>query len=111
MAEYGVPVERVINAGGIPQKNPVLNRVRYFGRFGGPPAGDGSSQDPHLVRRGLDLGARRVRTGLARIRLRLEGGSVDGRSGLLVVRLGLRGGSMREARDAESEQAVPPEPR
>ena len=27
MAEYGVPVERVIHAGGIPQKNPVLNQV------------------------------------------------------------------------------------
>ena len=27
MAEYGVPVERVINAGGIPQKNAVLNHV------------------------------------------------------------------------------------
>ncbi len=27
MAEYGVPVERVINAGGIPQHNPVLNQV------------------------------------------------------------------------------------
>ena len=27
MAEYGVPVERVINAGGIPQKNATLNRV------------------------------------------------------------------------------------
>lgn len=27
MAEYGVPVHRVINAGGIPQKNDVLNRV------------------------------------------------------------------------------------
>ncbi|GAC1702910.1 MAG: ribulokinase [Candidatus Acidiferrum sp.] len=27
MAEYGVPIERVINAGGIPQKNEVLNRV------------------------------------------------------------------------------------
>ena len=27
MAEHGVPIERVINAGGIPQKNPVLNRV------------------------------------------------------------------------------------
>ena len=27
MAEYGVPVERVINAGGIPQKNEVLNQV------------------------------------------------------------------------------------
>jgi L-ribulokinase len=27
MAEHGVVTERVINAGGIPQKNPVLNRV------------------------------------------------------------------------------------
>jgi L-ribulokinase len=27
MAENGVPIRRVINAGGIPQKNPVLNRV------------------------------------------------------------------------------------
>jgi L-ribulokinase len=27
MAEHGVPVERVINAGGIPQNNPVLNQV------------------------------------------------------------------------------------
>ena len=27
MAEHGVPVERVINAGGIPQKNEVLNQV------------------------------------------------------------------------------------
>jgi L-ribulokinase len=27
MAEYGVPISRVINAGGIPQKNQVLNRV------------------------------------------------------------------------------------
>jgi L-ribulokinase len=27
MAEYGVPIQRVINAGGIPQKNPILNRV------------------------------------------------------------------------------------
>ena len=27
MAEYGVPTERVINAGGIPQHNPVLNQV------------------------------------------------------------------------------------
>jgi L-ribulokinase len=27
MAEYGVPTRRVINAGGIPQKNPVLNRI------------------------------------------------------------------------------------
>ncbi len=27
MAEYGVPVERVINAGGIPQNNPVLNQI------------------------------------------------------------------------------------
>jgi len=27
MAEYGVPIERVINAGGIPQKNDVLNQI------------------------------------------------------------------------------------
>jgi L-ribulokinase len=27
MAEHGVPVSRVINAGGIPRKNPVLNRI------------------------------------------------------------------------------------
>ena len=27
MAEHGVPIDRVINAGGIPQKNEVLNRV------------------------------------------------------------------------------------
>jgi L-ribulokinase len=27
MAEYGVPVDRVINAGGIPQNNPTLNQV------------------------------------------------------------------------------------
>jgi len=27
LAEYGVPIRRVINAGGIPQKNDVLNRV------------------------------------------------------------------------------------
>jgi len=27
MAEYGVPVERVINAGGIPQSNEVLNQI------------------------------------------------------------------------------------
>jgi len=27
MAEYGVPIDRVINAGGIPQQNPVLNQV------------------------------------------------------------------------------------
>src|SRR5205085_10353439 len=27
MAEHGVPIKRVINGGGIPQKNEVLNRV------------------------------------------------------------------------------------
>jgi len=27
MAEYGVPIERVINAGGIPQNNPTLNQI------------------------------------------------------------------------------------
>ena len=35
MAEHGVPVERVINAGGIPQKNEVLNRV-YANVLGRP---------------------------------------------------------------------------
>ena len=41
MAEYGVPVERVINAGGIPQNNQVLNQV-YANVLGKPvlvPAG------------------------------------------------------------------------
>jgi L-ribulokinase len=41
MAEYGVPVERVINAGGIPQQNAVLNQV-YADVLGKPvlvPAG------------------------------------------------------------------------
>ena len=41
MAEYGVPVDRVINAGGIPQNNPVLNQV-YANVLGKPvlvPAG------------------------------------------------------------------------
>lgn len=35
MAEHGVPIRRVINAGGIPQKNDVLNRV-YANVFGVP---------------------------------------------------------------------------
>ena len=35
MAEHGVPIKRVINAGGIPQKNPVLNRV-YANVLGRP---------------------------------------------------------------------------
>src|SRR6202167_5089245 len=35
MAEHGVPIERVINAGGIPQKNDVLNRV-YANVLGRP---------------------------------------------------------------------------
>ncbi|MHB1022192.1 MAG: ribulokinase [Acidobacteriaceae bacterium] len=41
MAEFGVPVERVVNAGGIPQHNPVLNQV-YANVLGKPvlvPAG------------------------------------------------------------------------
>jgi len=41
MAEFAVPVERVINAGGIPQNNPVLNQV-YANVLGKPvlvPAG------------------------------------------------------------------------
>ncbi|MBV8632062.1 MAG: ribulokinase, partial [Silvibacterium sp.] len=35
MAEYGVPVERVINAGGIPQNNKVLNQI-YANVLGKP---------------------------------------------------------------------------
>jgi len=35
MSEHGVPIRRVINAGGIPQKNEVLNRV-YANVFGVP---------------------------------------------------------------------------
>jgi L-ribulokinase len=35
MEEYGVPVERIINAGGIPQKNATLNRV-YANILGKP---------------------------------------------------------------------------
>ncbi|MFI5227479.1 MAG: ribulokinase [Gemmatimonadales bacterium] len=35
MAEHGVPIRRVINAGGIPQKNDVLNRV-YANALGVP---------------------------------------------------------------------------
>jgi L-ribulokinase len=41
MAEHGVPVDRVINGGGIPQNNPVLNQV-YANVLGKPvlvPAG------------------------------------------------------------------------
>lgn len=45
MAEHGVPVTRVINGGGIPRKNEVLNRV-YANVFGKPvlvPDGDVTS--------------------------------------------------------------------
>ncbi len=35
MAEYGVPIRRVINGGGIPQRNETLNRV-YAGVFNKP---------------------------------------------------------------------------
>jgi L-ribulokinase len=35
MAEHGVPIRRVINGGGIPQKNETLNRV-YANVFGKP---------------------------------------------------------------------------
>jgi L-ribulokinase len=45
LQEYGVPVRRVINAGGIPQRNETLNRV-YAGVFGKPilvPAADSTS--------------------------------------------------------------------
>jgi L-ribulokinase len=45
MEEHGVPVRRIINGGGIPQKNPVLNRV-YANVLGKPilvPNGDVTS--------------------------------------------------------------------
>src|SRR3954451_10043165 len=45
MAEHGVPVHRVVNGGGIPQKNPVLNQV-YANVMGKPilvPKGDVTS--------------------------------------------------------------------
>jgi ribulose kinase len=45
MEEYGVPVRRIINGGGIPQKNPVLNQV-YANVIGKPilvPEGDVTS--------------------------------------------------------------------
>ena len=45
MAEHGVPIRRVINGGGIPQKNPVLNQV-YANVLGKPvlvPKGDVTS--------------------------------------------------------------------
>jgi L-ribulokinase len=45
MEEYGVPVRRIINGGGIPQKNPVLNQV-YANVMGKPilvPKGDVTS--------------------------------------------------------------------
>ena len=35
MAQYGVPVERVINGGGVPQNNAVLNQV-YANVLGKP---------------------------------------------------------------------------
>jgi L-ribulokinase len=45
MEEHGVPVRRIINGGGIPQKNPVLNQV-YANVMGKPilvPKGDVTS--------------------------------------------------------------------
>jgi L-ribulokinase len=45
MEEHGVPVRRIINGGGIPQKNPVLNHV-YASVLGKPilvPKGDVTS--------------------------------------------------------------------
>ncbi|HEV2447403.1 MAG TPA: FGGY-family carbohydrate kinase, partial [Candidatus Sulfopaludibacter sp.] len=45
MEEHGVPIRRVINGGGIPQKNPVLNQV-YANVLGKPilvPNGDVTS--------------------------------------------------------------------
>ena len=51
MAEYGVPVERVINAGGIPQNNAVLNQV-YANVLGKPvlvPAGVPTSRGSAII--------------------------------------------------------------
>jgi L-ribulokinase len=45
MEEHGVPVRRIVNGGGVPQRNPVLNRV-YANAMGKPilvPAGDVTS--------------------------------------------------------------------
>lgn len=45
MSEYGVPIQRVINAGGIPRKSAVLNRI-YANALGTPilvPKGDATS--------------------------------------------------------------------
>jgi L-ribulokinase len=45
MQEHGVPVRRIINGGGVPQKNPVLNQV-YASVMGKPilvPKGDVTS--------------------------------------------------------------------
>ena len=45
MEEHGVPVRRIINGGGIPQRNPVLNQV-YANVMGKPilvPSGDVTS--------------------------------------------------------------------
>ncbi|PWU06228.1 MAG: ribulokinase, partial [Terriglobia bacterium] len=45
MEEHGVPIERIINGGGVPQRNPVLNRV-YAGVMNKPilvPKGDVTS--------------------------------------------------------------------
>ena len=45
MEEHGVPVDRIINGGGIPQRNPVLNQV-YANVLGKPvlvPKGDVTS--------------------------------------------------------------------
>jgi L-ribulokinase len=45
MEEYGVPVRRIVNGGGVPQRNPVLNQV-YANVMGKPilvPAGDVTS--------------------------------------------------------------------
>jgi L-ribulokinase len=51
MAQYGVPVERVINAGGIPQNNAVLNQV-YADVLGKPvlvPAGVPTSRGSAII--------------------------------------------------------------
>ncbi len=59
MAEYGVPIERVINAGGIPQNNAMLNQV-YADVLNKPVLVPDSVADQHRLRhlraaRGGDL--------------------------------------------------------
>ena len=52
MAEHGVPIKRVINAGGIPQKNAVLNQV-YANVLGRPVLVPSEERGEPRVRRSL----------------------------------------------------------